>query len=95
MSTATAKVTSKGQVTVPKPIRRNLSIHEGDQLLFVSDGQRVYIEKLPRDVQPEQVFGRLHREGTGKLDIEKARIEVKKQRAQKFLEEQSTYGNND
>lgn len=92
---STAKVTSKGQITVPKSIRRNLSIHEGDELLFVSDGKRVYVEKLPRAMQSEQVFGRLRREGTGKLDIEKARIEAKKQRAQKFLEEQSAYGNDD
>jgi len=93
MTTATAKVTSKGRVTVPKPIRRSLSIHTSDELLFVSEGNRAYIEKLPHAVQSEQIFGRLYREWTGKLDIEKARIEVKKHRAQRFLKKQSTCDN--
>jgi AbrB family looped-hinge helix DNA binding protein len=30
-----AKVTSKGQITIPISIRRKLSINEGDKLLFI------------------------------------------------------------
>jgi len=30
-----AKVTSKGQITIPVSIRRKLSINEGDKLLFI------------------------------------------------------------
>ena len=30
-----AKVTSKGQITIPISIRRRLDIHEGDKLLFL------------------------------------------------------------
>ena len=30
-----AKVTSKGQITIPVSIRRRLSINEGDKLLFI------------------------------------------------------------
>ena len=35
---ATARVTSKGQITVPKAVRDALRITEGDQLVFRSGG---------------------------------------------------------
>lgn len=38
-----AKVTSKGQITIPVAIRRMLGIREGDKLLFVEDGERVVL----------------------------------------------------
>jgi len=38
-----AKVTSKGQVTIPVAIRRLLGIREGDKLLFVEDGEKVVL----------------------------------------------------
>ena len=37
---ASAKVTSKGQVTVPKMVRDALGIREGDEVLFRVEGQR-------------------------------------------------------
>lgn len=36
-----ARVTSKGQVTIPKEIRRALGIIEGDSLLFEVEGEDV------------------------------------------------------
>lgn len=38
-----AKVTSKGQVTIPVTIRKMLGIREGDKLLFVEDGEKVVL----------------------------------------------------
>ena len=38
-----AKVTSKGQVTIPVAIRKILGIREGDKLLFVEDGGKVVL----------------------------------------------------
>ena len=40
---ALAKVTSKGQVTIPVAIRKMLGIREGDKLLFVEDGEKVVL----------------------------------------------------
>jgi AbrB family looped-hinge helix DNA binding protein len=42
-----ARVTSKGQVTVPKAIRDALGIQEGDSLLFTLRDNQVLVEKTP------------------------------------------------
>ena len=38
-----AKVTSKGQITIPIDIRKKMGIKNGDKVLFVEAGNRIYI----------------------------------------------------
>jgi len=38
-----AKVTSKGQVTIPIEIRKKLGIKNGDKILFVEESGRIYM----------------------------------------------------
>ena len=38
-----AKVTSKGQITIPVAIRNALGIREGDKILFMEEGDRVIL----------------------------------------------------
>ena len=38
-----AKLTSKGQITIPIDIRRKLGIKEGDKILFIEEAGRIYI----------------------------------------------------
>ncbi|MDI9369359.1 MAG: AbrB/MazE/SpoVT family DNA-binding domain-containing protein [Synergistaceae bacterium] len=38
-----AKITSKGQITIPVEIRRRLGVKKGDKILFVEDEGRIYI----------------------------------------------------
>ena len=42
-----ARVTSKGQVTVPKVVREALGIRDGDSLMFTIRDQQVLLEKTP------------------------------------------------
>jgi AbrB family looped-hinge helix DNA binding protein len=42
-----AKVTSKGQVTIPKSVREALQLHTGDELLFRVERSRAVIAKTP------------------------------------------------
>lgn len=46
-----AKVTSKGQLTIPKEVRRALGVREGDSILFKVDEDdeqvRVRVERKP------------------------------------------------
>ena len=44
---STAKITSKGQVTIPKRVRDALELHEGDELLFRVERSRAVIAKTP------------------------------------------------
>jgi len=36
-----AKITSKGQITIPSAIRKMLGVKDGDKVLFVQEGDKV------------------------------------------------------
>ncbi len=36
-----AKITSKGQITIPIEIRRFLGVKDGDKVMFVQDGNKI------------------------------------------------------
>ncbi|MCL2020075.1 MAG: AbrB/MazE/SpoVT family DNA-binding domain-containing protein [Oscillospiraceae bacterium] len=38
-----AKITSKGQITIPIDIRKKLGVREGDKVIFVEDAGRIVI----------------------------------------------------
>jgi len=38
-----AKITSKGQITIPIEVRRKLGVKEGDKVLFVEEAGRMYV----------------------------------------------------
>jgi antitoxin PrlF len=42
-----ARVTSKGQVTVPKAVREALGISEGDEVVFRVEGHRAVLARTP------------------------------------------------
>jgi antitoxin PrlF len=42
-----ARITSKGQVTIPKRVRDALQLHEGDQLVFRVERTRAILAKTP------------------------------------------------
>lgn len=44
---AAAKLTSKGQMTVPKAVRDALGIEEGDEVLFRVEGNRAVLARTP------------------------------------------------
>jgi AbrB family looped-hinge helix DNA binding protein len=44
---AIAKLTSKGQITVPKAVRDALGLAEGDAVHFRVDGERVTLARIP------------------------------------------------
>ena len=52
-----AKVTAKGQVTIPKSIKEFLEIKEGSKILFIQKGDNLIIKNLAmialRNIQKE------------------------------------------
>lgn len=43
---ATTKITSKGQISVPKAIRERLGVQPGDTLIYEVSGETVLIKRL-------------------------------------------------
>jgi len=44
---AAAKLTSKGQITVPKVVREALGLEAGDELVFRVEGDRAVLARTP------------------------------------------------
>lgn len=53
-----AKVTSKGQITIPIEIRRKLGIKEGSKVLFLEEAGRIYLENSSMEAlrEAQQAF---------------------------------------
>jgi AbrB family looped-hinge helix DNA binding protein len=44
---AAAKLTSKGQLTVPKAVREALGLEQGDEVVFHVEGDRAVLARTP------------------------------------------------
>jgi len=66
---ATATITSKGQLTIPKEIRDYLKLETGTKVEFVID-DRGEVKILPLNVLVESLSGILYREGKAPATIE-------------------------
>jgi antitoxin PrlF len=74
---ASSKITSKGQVTVPKAIRDALGVGPGDRLAFrIEEDGRVLVE--PETVDPRTLRGVLTPRRRG-VDVEEMAAAVERQ----------------
>lgn len=73
----TAKVTRKGQVTIPKKIREILKINPDDEVVFVRRGDEVVIKSVKNLMSLHGIV-----EGKAPLDFDEIRRQVKKEVAQ-------------
>ena len=44
----TVKISDKGQISIPKDIREELGMKEGETLIMISDGKKIVLEKKDR-----------------------------------------------
>ncbi|OAM77157.1 AbrB/MazE/SpoVT family DNA-binding domain-containing protein [Devosia elaeis] len=65
---ATATLTSKGQMTLPKDVRDDLKLEPGDKVDIVKEGNRYVL--VPRNVRAEDLYGILHRPGDRRMTPE-------------------------
>jgi AbrB family looped-hinge helix DNA binding protein len=65
-----ATLTSKGQITVPREIRRVLGVRSGDKLLFESDGKGIRV----RPVRSKSAFSKYR--GIGNHQIPSGRKSI-------------------
>lgn len=64
-----ARLTGKGQVTIPKQIRDYLHLDTGSKIDFVID-ENGDVKVIPLNVTAESLSGILHREGMPTASIE-------------------------
>jgi antitoxin PrlF len=60
-----AKVTSKGQITIPREVRRRLGVRAGDRLQFEEDGEGVRVTAV-RKKSPFAKYMGIGNPGIGK-----------------------------
>lgn len=65
MTVRTAKITSKGQVTIPKDVRKALKLREGDTVTFTVEGDRATLT-LDAPDDPVAALAGAWRDGDGK-----------------------------
>lgn len=63
-----AKITTKGQITIPVDIRRKLGLKDGDKIVFLEENGKVFFENAA-----EIAFNRIQKSFEG--EAEKAGIE--------------------
>ena len=50
-SVKTVKISDKGQISIPKDIRKRLNLKEGETLVMITDGKRIVLEKPERVIK--------------------------------------------
>jgi antitoxin PrlF len=71
------RVGRRGQITLPREVRRRINVGEGDQIVFVIDGGQVTIKPIPRSLL--DLRGSV--QANGEQDFEAIRRDVVTQRA--------------
>jgi antitoxin PrlF len=80
----TTKVSSKGQLTIPKPVRDRLGLKPGTQVLLTLHEGRVEMQPISGDIQHWR--GAL--KGAGQdMDLEQVREQVRKAVAEEVIRE--------
>lgn len=73
---ATATVTSKGQITLPKSIREHLRLDTGDVLDFIVNNEgEVVVRPLRGDIM--ELKGILHRPGRKPVSVEEMNAAIR------------------
>ena len=71
------RVTSKGQVTIPKEIRESLQLQTGDKIeIVLTDDKEAVIRPVSKKV--DEIFCRLHRPGRKGISTAEMDAVVKK-----------------
>ena len=71
-----AKVSKKGQITIPKPIREKLKIEKDGAVLFLVEDNEIKLKGVP-GVQSEQLAGSLKKYARKYVPLNKIREKVK------------------
>ena len=80
---ALAKLTTKGQITIPKEVRDSLKLHTGDKIeIFVTEEGDAIIRPVLKKV--DEVFSKLHRKNQKVVSIDSMNNALKERMRAKF-----------
>jgi len=71
-----ARLSKKGQVTIPKPIREKLKIDTDGGVLFLVEGDEVKLKGIPGG-QIDELAGSLKKYAKSYVSLEKVRTRIK------------------
>ena len=85
-----ARITSKGQITIPVGIRKKLNLKEGDKVIFIEDGEKIIFANSSmialKELQ-EGMKGEAEKQGLySEADVNKLVREVRKEMWEKKYE---------
>ncbi|MEA5600706.1 AbrB/MazE/SpoVT family DNA-binding domain-containing protein [Nostoc sp. UHCC 0252] len=72
---ASATITSKGQVTIPKEIRDYLNLDPGNKVDFVID-ENGTVKLIPLNIPIQSLSGILHRQGMQSATLEEMEVAI-------------------
>ncbi|RCJ33354.1 AbrB family transcriptional regulator [Nostoc punctiforme NIES-2108] len=72
---ASATITSKGQVTIPKEIRDYLNLDPGNKVDFVID-ENGTVKLIPLNIPIQSLSGILHRPGMQSATLEEMEVAI-------------------
>ena len=75
----TVTVTSKGQITLPSQLRKDLKIREGEKLLIIREDDSIKIIPMPKLSQLAGIDKQLFKDKKPSADIEATRKEWTKE----------------
>jgi AbrB family looped-hinge helix DNA binding protein len=75
----TVTVTSKGQITLPSQLRKDLKIREGEKLLIIREDDSIKIIPMPKLSQLAGIDKQLFKDKKPSADIEASRKEWTKE----------------
>jgi AbrB family looped-hinge helix DNA binding protein len=70
-----AKISKKGQITIPKPIRKKLKIEKDGAVLFLVENNEIKLKGVP-GVQSEQLAGSLKKYAKEYVSLKKIRKKI-------------------
>lgn len=89
MGVSMVKVSSRGQIVIPKDIMKELSVREGDKLLVISKNKNILLKKIEMNVFEkslesvlEPMWKKAEKKKLTERDVEEAIKTVRKRKAE-------------
>ena len=82
---ATATLTSKGQVTIPKTVRDALQLREGDKVDFMlTENGAALLKPMTKTVKVDEIFGRLYKSDRDSVSVHQMKAGIRQKMKARF-----------